>query len=442
MRYELPKLKSPELKGLFKPSTYFKNNFRLVAVIVFLSIFFGFLAGTISSGFFYFQIKDYLNKLNISSSSLEREVFNDYTPQTSQEQAVIRVVKKVSPAVVNIIISKDMPVYEQYYENPFKGYEKFFGPMPEFKIPKYRQKGTQRKEIGAGTGFIVSKDGLILTNKHVVLDKNAEYTVLANNGRKFSAKVLAKDPVQDLAVIKIESEKTVDGKGKIILKSFPTVTLGDSDKLQIGQSVIAIGNALGEFRNTVSVGVVSGLGRKITASGGDFVETLEDVIQTDAAINKGNSGGPLLNLKGEVVGVNTAIASQAQSIGFTVPINKAKKDIKQVRESGKIIYPFLGVRYVLVNDDVKKKYNLSVDYGALIVKGKKNELAIMPGSAAEKAGLKKGDVILEFNNEKITIKNSLSKIISKYNPGDKVGLKILRDKKEIIVKIVLGERSE
>ena len=152
--------------------------------------------------------------------------------------------------------------------------------------------------------------------------------------------------------------------------------------MQIGQTVIAIGNALGEFRNTVSVGVISGLGRKITASGGDFVETLEYVIQTDTAINKGNSGGPLLNLRGEVIGVNTAMALQAQSIGFTIPINKAKKDIEQVGRLGKIIYPFLGVRYVLINEDVKAKKNLSVDYGALIIKGEQNEPAIMPSSAA------------------------------------------------------------
>ncbi len=440
--YDLPELKTPKLKGLFRPSNANKNSSRFVVATISISIFFGFLAGSIASGFFYFQIKDYLNKTSNLPLSAENSEAVKYTPQTLQEQLVIKAVKKVSPAVVNIIISKDMPVYEKYYENPFKGYEEFFGPMPELKIPKYRQKGTQKKEIGGGTGFIVSKDGLVLTNKHVVLDEKAEYTVLTKDGRRFSAKVLAKDPVQDLAMIKIEQEKTTDGEGKIVLKPFPTVTLGDSSNLQIGQTVIAIGNALGEFRNTVSVGVVSGLGRRITASGGDFVETLEDVIQTDAAINRGNSGGPLLNLKGEVIGVNTAMALEAQSIGFTVPINKAKRDIEQVRTSGKIIYPFLGVRYVLVNSEVKKSKNLSVDYGALITGGDKNEPAITPGSAAEKAGLKEGDVILEINNEKITVKNSLSKIITKYNPGDKVSLKVLRAGKEITVEVILGKRSE
>ncbi len=441
--YELPKIKGPELKGFFKPSDNFKKKSRLFVILIILSIIFGFIGGGLASGFFYFQIQDYLKKITVPSEGHSfAKLESGYTPQTSQEEAIIQAVKKVSPAVVSIIITKDMPVYEEYFENPFKEFEQFFGPMPEFRIPKYRQKGVERKEIGAGTGFIISKDGLILTNKHVVLDDKAEYTVLLNDGRKFSAKVLAKDPVQDLAVIKIQNQKAVNGEGKVISKPFPTVKLGDSDTLQIGQTVIAIGNALGEFRNTVSVGVVSGLGRRITASGGDFVETLEDVIQTDAAINKGNSGGPLLNLKGEVIGVNTAMALQAQSIGFAIPINKAKRDIEQIKKTGKIIYPFLGIRYVLIDEEVKTKRNLPVDYGALIVKGDKGEPAIIPNSAAAKAGLKEGDIILEFNGEKITSKNSLSKIISKYNPSDKVSLKILRDGKEITKEVILGERSE
>ncbi len=447
--YELPKFKAPKFKFLLQSPNSSKKDFRLIITIIFIALFCGFLAGSVASGFFYFQIKDYLKKLNVSSPIVGENINNGYIPQTSQEEKIIGAVKKVSPAVVSIIISKDMPVYEKYYENPPKGYEEFFGPVPELKIPQYRQNGTEKKEIGGGTGFIVSKDGLVLTNKHVVLGEDVEYTVLTNDVRKFSAKVLAKDPVQDLAIMKIEQEETTDGQGAVVLKPFPMVTLGDSDKLQTGQTVIAIGNALGEFRNTVSVGVVSGLGREITASGGDFVESLEDVIQTDAAINKGNSGGPLLNLKGEVIGINTAMALEAQSIGFTIPINKAEKDIEQVRSSGKIVYPFLGVRYVLINEEIKKENNLSVDYGALIVKSDKGEPAIMPDSAAEKAGLKEGDIILELNNEKITAQNTLSKMIAEYNPGDEVVLSILRpaspaggDEDEITVKVVLGERSE
>ena len=404
-------------------------------------LYFGFLSGAISSSYFYSEVKNYLSKLNIElpgvEKIIEKETIREYLPQTSQEEVIIKVVNENSPAVVSIVITKDVPIIEQYFINPF-GEEWPF----EFQIPQYRQKGTEKQEIDGGTGFIVSEDGLILTNRHVVLDTEADYTVLTNDGRKFPAKFLARDPVQDLAIIKIEKEKIVDDQGKLILKPFPTVKLGDSDKLQIGQTVIAIGNVLGEFRNSVSVGVISGLGRTITASGGGLVEILEDVIQTDAAINKGNSGGPLLNLKGEVMGINTAMVLEAQSIGFAIPINKAKKDIEQVKTSGKISYPFLGVRYVLINEKIQKENNLPVDYGAWVIKGEGGEAAIFQGSEAEKAGLKEGDIILEFNGEKITTENTLAKIIMKHNPGDKVVLKILREGKEKIFEVVLGEGSE
>ena len=218
--------------------------------------------------------------------------------------------------------------------------------------------------------------------------------------------------------------------------------LGDSDEIQMGQTVIAIGNALGEFKNTVSVGVVSGLGRTITASGGGLVETIENVIQTDAAINIGNSGGPLLNLKGEVIGINTAMVEVAQSIGFAIPINKAKRDIEQVKTIGKIVYAFLGIRYIPVNEKIKEDNNLPIDYGAWIQKGSGEEPAIYPDSAAEKAGIIEGDIILEFNGERITLENSLAEIIQKYNPGDKATLKILRNEKEKTVSVILGEYSE
>jgi len=253
---------------------------------------------------------------------------------------------------------------------------------------------------------------------------------------------LARDPVQDLAIIKIEQEITTNHNGESEIKPFIVAKLGDSSNLQIGQTVIAIGNSLGEFRNTVSVGVISGLGRTITASGGGLIETIEDVIQTDAAINQGNSGGPLLNLKGEVIGINTATVISAQNIGFAIPVNKAQKDIEQVKKIGKIVYPFLGIRYILINEEIQKENNLPVNYGAWIISGSEGELAIFPGSPAEKIGLKENDIVLEFNNEKISLENSLAKIIMKYNPGDKVKLKILRGNKEKIVTVILDERSE
>lgn len=343
---ELPKFELPKLKA---PRFWQNRVFRLVFLTIFIFTIFGFVFGTIFGNYFYSEIRDELSKLNIQlpepkigekEKIVEKEP--GYTPQTSQEEAIIKAVKEVSPAVVSVVITKDVPKLKLYYENPFKEFEQFFGQPFEFQIPRYKQEGTEKKEIGGGTGFIISEDGMILTNAHVVLDKEADYTVLTNDGKKYPAKVLARDSIRDLAVMKIEGEKTIDEQGKMNLKSFPTIKLGDSDKLQIGQTVIAIGNALGEFRNTVSVGVISGLGRTVTASGGGMIETLEDVIQTDAAINLGNSGGPLLNLRGEVIGVDFAMSQQGQNIGFAIPIDKTKKDIEQVKTLGKIVYPFFG----------------------------------------------------------------------------------------------------
>jgi len=234
----------------------------------------------------------------------------------------------------------------------------------------------------------------------------------------------------------------VDEEGNFVQKPFPYAPLGNSEALEIGQTVIAIGNALAEFRNTVSVGVISGLGRTITASGGNFVETIEDVIQTDAAINRGNSGGPLLNLAGEVVGINTATVLDAQNIGFAIPVNKARRDIEQVQKLGKIVYPFLGVRYVLITEQIAQQKNLPVKYGVWVQPGSQGQAAVSPGSAAEEAGIQSGDIILEFNGEKITKENSLAKIMQKYDPGESVVLKVLREGEERIFNVTLGERSE
>jgi len=270
-----------------------------------------------------------------------------------------------------------------------------------------------------------------LTNKHVVSIEGAQYTVLTNDEQKYPATVLATDPVQDVAILKID--KT----------GLPTVKLGDSDAIAIGQTAIAIGNALGEFRNTVSVGVVSGLKRSITAGGiaGGGEEALEDVIQTDVAINPGNSGGPLLNSKGEVVGVNVAMASGAENIGFALPVNIIKRDIDQVVKTGKITYPFLGIRYTIITPALKDEQKLSVDYGALIVKGNSDsEPAVVAGSPAEKAGLKEGDIILEADGRKVDKDNTLDKIIQGHNIGDTLSMKILRDGKEMNLSVVLGER--
>src|SRR3989344_4463771 len=282
------------------------------------------------------------------------------------EAQLVNIVKKVSPAVVSIAITKNVPIIEQYFINPFGNdpfFQQFFG--DQLKIPQYRQKGTKKQEVGGGSGFIISTSGLILTNKHVVSDVEAEYTVLTNDGKKYSAQVLARDPIQDLAVLRIDANRLT------------TIPLADSDKVDVGQIAIAIGNSLGEFKNTVNVGVVSGIGRTIVASGGGATETLQNVIQTDASINPGNSGGPLLNLKGEVVGINTAIAQGAQNIGFAIPINQAKRDINDVISKGKIVTPYFGVRYATITSALKEEKKLSFDYGALVIKGDQGEQAVI-----------------------------------------------------------------
>ncbi|MFH1401658.1 MAG: trypsin-like peptidase domain-containing protein [Parcubacteria group bacterium] len=413
--YQLSEIKFPQLKKPENIPKFLTGGRFYVVLMIFFTLVLGTMGGVLGG---IYVLKENIIRIN--------QINNQKVIVLAQEDEVISAVKNVSPAVVSIIISKNLPLYEECYINPFGDL------FPGFQIPQICQRGTRLQEIGGGSGFIVSSEGLILTNKHVVSDKEAEYTVLMNDGKKYSAKVLALDPSQDLAIIKIENGTS----------SLPAALLGDSDSVQIGQTAITIGNALGEFRNTVSVGVVSGLSRTITASGGGLTETIEDLIQTDAAINSGNSGGPLLNLEGEVVGINTARVSDAQSIGFAIPINKAKKDIESVKISGKIIYPFLGVRYVLVDDDIKAQNNLSVDYGAWIQRGDGGQAAITKGSAAQAAGLKEGDIILEFAGQKITTKNTLAKIIMRYNPGDKVVLKVLRDDKENAIDVVLGERSE
>ncbi|MEK7080953.1 MAG: trypsin-like peptidase domain-containing protein [Patescibacteria group bacterium] len=331
---------------------------------------------------------------------------------------MIDAVKKTNPAVISIIISQQVPKYEAYIDpnqqqNPFGD----LFPGFNFNIPQYqyRQNGTEKKEIGGGSGFFVSSDGLIVTNKHVVDQKNAEYTVFTNDGKKHIAKVVARDPVLDIALIKIE------GSG------FPYLALGDSDPLQVGQSVIAIGNALGEFRNTVSVGVISGLARSITAGDSSGkAEILDHVIQTDAAINPGNSGGPLLNLRGEVIGVNVAIVQGSQNISFALPINSVKGAIESVKKTGKIVRPYLGIRYVTVNAEMKDKNNLTVDYGVLVKAGTTtNELAVVPGSPADKAGIVENDIILEVDGVKLDDKTSLSSIIREKIIGQVINLKIL-----------------
>lgn len=355
----------------------------------------------------------------------------------TEESAVTTAVQKVSPAVVSIIITKNLPNIRQY-GSPFgqEFFREFFGyDFPDFfghEIPEsgnQGEDGTEKREIGGGTGFIISKDGFIVTNKHVVIDSEADYTVLMNDGEKHEAKVLAQDAVNDIAVLKVNAD------------NLPVVELGDSSDLKVGQTVIAIGNALGELRNTVSTGVISGLARSVTAGGsGIGSEQLINVIQTDASINPGNSGGPLLNIAGQVIGVNTAMAQGAQNIGFAIPVNEIKNTIDSVKKFGRIIRPWLGVRYVIANKAIANANKLPVDYGAIIVRGQnQTDLAVIPGSPADQAGLVENDIILEINGQKITEENPLANVIAKFKIGDEIELKISHHGKNKNVKIKLEE---
>ena len=355
------------------------------------------------------------------------------TSALARDVLIEDIAKRISQAVVSVVATKDIPVIEQYFINPFPG-DDFFG---DVRIPQFRQRGTEKRQISSGSGFFVSPDGFLITNKHVVEDIDAEYSIIMNDGRKLKARVLARDPLNDMAVLK------ADGS------DFPIVPFGDSDSAKVGHTVIVIGNALGEFQNTVSVGVVSGLRRTITALGSKSgPEELAEVMQTDAAINPGNSGGPVLNLRGEAVGLSVAMAAGAENIGFALPINSLKKAFKSAKETGKITYPYLGVRYTTITLELKEQKKLPVDYGALVTNGQSGEVAILPGSPAAKArlpdgqaGIKEGDIILEFGGAKITKDKTLAKFIQQKNIGDKVSLKILRDGKEISAEVTLEERK-
>jgi len=337
-------------------------------------------------------------------------------------KSVVEIVKNVCPAVISIVVSKNLPKIEGFYLFPFGG-DKVV--MPKVKKEK------EKVKIGGGSGFIVSKDGFVITSQHVVGDPKAEYTVVVGPKRKYPAKVLARDQINDIAVLKIQA------------KNLPYLELGDSNRVELGESVIAVGNALGEFYDTVSTGVISGLSRYITAT--DPVafqaERLKGLMQTDAAINPGNSGGPLIGIEGKVIGINTAMVMGAQNIGFAIPINYAKEDLEEIKKYGRLRTPFLGVKYVLISKEMAKRNKLSVNYGALVIRESLGESPIVPGSTAARAGLKEFDIILECQGEKITLKNPLRNILQKFEISQTIELKILRGKEQKIIKVKLEEKK-
>ena len=358
----------------------------------------------------------------------------------NEEDATVQAVKRASPAVVSIIITKELqamsPSADTFpFDNFFFDFSSPFGGGP-FSLrphapsqPPPSSGKRQLREVGGGSGFLISADGLVLTNKHVVSDESAEYTVITNDGKRSSATVVGRDPTNDIAFVKIKGS------------NFPVLSLGDSSALKIGQTVIAIGNSLSQYRNTVTKGVISGIGRRVVA--GDSTgssEVLEEAIQTDAAINPGNSGGPLVNLNGQVVGMNTAINQGGQLIGFAIPVNAIKPVIESVKHTGRIVRPWLGVRYVLLNEAVSKENNLPVSDGALVLRGdQRTDLAVISGSPAEKAGIVENDIIVSVNAVHIDAQHSLAYEVAKYQPGDTVKLKILRKGSEKTMSVTLEE---
>ena len=289
--------------------------------------------------------------------------------------------------------------------------------------------GGTTQQTGGGSGFIISPDGLIATNKHVVAATDAKYSVVTNDGKTYDATVIARDPLADFAVIKIDA------------KNLTPLDLGDSDKLVLGQKVIAVGNALGQYQNTVTTGVVSGIGRVIDAGDGSGAgERLEGIIQTDAAINPGNSGGPLLNLSGQVIGINTAVDQQGQAIGFALPINSVKTALASAIKNKEIIRPKLGLRYVEITKQFAQLNNMDVTEGALVTRGDTpDQLAVEPGGPADVAGIKEGDILTEIEGVKITETVSLTTILGNRSPGDMVSIKLLRGGKEMTVTVKLGK---
>ena len=341
----------------------------------------------------------------------------------AKQYSIQEIAQKACPAVITITASKNLPKIEGFYSLPYDN--------QNYIIPKLKGSKKFQTKVGGASGFMVSSDGYVITSNHVISDQEASYSAILEPTKKYPVKIMSRDPLSDIAILKIEG------------KSFPFLKLGDSSKIQLGEPVIAIGNPLGEFYDTVSAGIVSGLSRLISTQNSVIEKTtrLKGLIQTDAAINPGNSGGPLINMEGKVIGINTAIVSGAQNLGFAIPINYAKKDFEEVKKYGKIKRPFIGIKYIIINKEIAEQNDLPVLHGALIIRERLGEEAVVSCSAAAKSGLKEFDIILEIENQKITEENYLSDILEKYKSGDEIELKVLRKKKILKIFLKLEEKK-
>lgn len=326
-------------------------------------------------------------------SDIEKKLI---TNQVEEESVVIDVVEKVSPAVVSIVVKT-------------VDFDLFTGPS--------------LNESGIGTGFIVSSNGLIVTNSHVVDNARGEYSVVTKDGVSYEVEKIHLDQTTDLAIL------------EIVARDLPTLELGDSDNLKIGQKAIAIGNALGRFQNTVSVGVVSGIGRQVSAGGGFGTRTSihENAIQTDAALNPGNSGGPLLNSSGQLIGINFATTFGADNISFAIPVNELKPILESFIKEGRIVKPYMGVSYSVITKEISALRNLPE--GAFVSR-------VLPDSPADKAGIERGDIITKFDGNDVGRDFSIANGVAKMKVGDSVELEIDRSGEKINVTLELEEIPE
>lgn len=393
---------------------------RIVGLSVLASILFvAFLA------LFAYQYRDELFVVEEPQRTIVDNL-NEAQQAIATREPIVDVVTQASNAVVSVVITKDVPVLEQYYEyyDPWGGW----GPFGGFEVPRVRQNGTEEQEVGGGTGFFVSDDGLLVTNRHVVRDEEARYSIVTNDGESYDAAVLVRDPQMDIAVLRVQN---------IPADTYSHLEFSDSDALMPGQTVVSIGNALAEFRNSVSVGVISGLARSITAGDryGGASELLDGVIQTDAAINPGNSGGPLLDITGRVIGVNVAVAGGAENIAFSIPSNVVSGIVTSVAEYGEIRRPYLGVRYIELNERIADNNELPVVYGAWL-KGGVEGPAILKESPAMQAGLVENDVIVEFGGVSLE-ETTLAALVRRFGIGDEVEVVYYRGEERRTVTVTL-----
>lgn len=361
---------------------------------------YGFAAGLIALCFIAGLLGSWVMLKSGLASTVGSTTVTERQKLVEEGNVVADVAREVSPSVVSIVTESTARTYF----------------------------GTTAQQQGAGTGIIISKDGYILTNRHVIPDTATKVQVVLSDGTAYEdVEVVGRDSLNDIAFLKISGANNLT-----------PAKLGDSADLQVGSRVIAIGNALGQYQTSVTSGIVSALGRPLTASdeSGDSSESLENLIQTDAAINPGNSGGPLVNAAGQVVGINTAVASNGQGIGFAIPINDAKGLIKSVTESGELKRAYLGVRYVSITPDIAKQLNLDVKSGAYVSDA---DGAVVSGSPADKAGLRPKDIIVKVNGVSVDAQHPLSSLLSQYVPGDSVEVTYVRDGREQATKVTLAK---